>query len=52
MDELRAWKGYDFGILDSLKEDGFVDFSYTAKSLYLSEEGIAKAKELVKKFAG
>ena len=49
--EYRAWKGYDFGILDALKEEGDIDFSYKAKSLYLSEEGIAKAKALIEKFA-
>ncbi len=32
----HAWKGYDFGILDELKEAGFIDFSYKAKSLYLT----------------
>lgn len=47
----RAWKGYDFSILDNLKEEGLIDFSYKAKSLYLSEEGLKKAKELVKKFS-
>lgn len=46
----RAWKGYDFTILDDLKEQGLIDFSYKAKSLYLTEEGEEKAKELVKKF--
>lgn len=46
----RAWKGYDFGILDELKEQGLVDFSYKAKSLYLSLEGEEKAKQLVEKF--
>ncbi len=25
---LRAWKGYDFSILDELKEQGLIDFSY------------------------
>jgi hypothetical protein len=50
-DEYCAWKGYDFVILDALKEDGYIDFSYKAKSLYLSEEGVEKAKELIEKFA-
>jgi small-conductance mechanosensitive channel len=47
---LRAWKGYDFTILDQLKEQGLIDFSYNAKSLYLSHEGEEKAKQLVEKF--
>ena len=46
----RAWKGYDFTILDELKERGLIDFSYKAKSLYLSTEGEEKAKQLVEKF--
>ena len=46
----RAWKGYDFDIIDQLKEEGMIDFSYKAKSLCLSEEGIKKAKELVERF--
>ncbi len=50
-DELyRAWKGYDFNILDELKEQGLIDFSYKAKSVYLTEEGEEKAKQLVEKF--
>jgi len=46
----RAWKGYDFGILDKLKGECLVDFSYKAKSLYLTEEGIEKARKLTERF--
>ena len=46
----RAWKGYNFTILDELKEQGLIDFSYKAKSLYLSQEGEEKAKHLIEKF--
>ncbi len=46
----RAWKGYDFSVLDELKEQGLIDFSYKAKSLYLYKEGEEKAKQLVEKF--
>lgn len=46
----RAWKGYDFTILNELKEQGLIDFSYKAKSLYFSEEGEEKARQLVEKF--
>lgn len=46
----RAWKGYDFNVLDQLKKEGLIDFSYKAKSLYLSDEGIQKAKILLEKF--
>jgi hypothetical protein len=42
----RAWKGYDFDILDKLEEQGLIAKSTTAKSLYLTEQGIAVAKNL------
>lgn len=43
----RAWKGYDFDILDRLEEKGYISqSSRTAKSLYLTEAGLQKAKEL------
>ena len=45
----RAWKGYDFALLDRLKEAGLIDFSYKAKSLYLTEEGVQKAEEVVRR---
>lgn len=50
-DEYRTWKGYDFGILDTLKEDGCIDFSSTAKSLYVTREGLKKAQALIKQFS-
>lgn len=48
----RAWKGYDFSLLDQLKEDGLIDFSNKAKSLYLTEEGVRKAEEVVRRLSG
>lgn len=47
----RAWKGYEFPLLDRLKEQDLVHFSPTAKSLYLTEEGVEKAKELVSRLS-
>jgi hypothetical protein len=41
-----AWKGHDFDALNKLEEDGFIAQRKTAKSLYLTEEGIAAAKQL------
>lgn len=32
---LRAWKGYDFHILDKLMEKGYINGSRRAKSVYL-----------------
>lgn len=48
----RSWKGYPFEVLDELKEKRYIDGSKRAKSVYLTEEGIGKAKELMKKYIG
>lgn len=40
---LRAWKGYDFEVLDSLQKQEFIDQSHRAKSLYLTDKGIERA---------
>ncbi len=45
----RAWKGYDWSVLDELKRDELIDYSYKAKSLYITEKGAAKAKEIIEK---
>ena len=45
--ERRAWKGYDFETLDELQEKAYIVKSKTAKSVYLTEDGIKKAKELL-----
>lgn len=46
----RAWKGYDFDALGRLKDNGLIyDSSHRSKSVGLSEEGIAKAKEILGK---
>ena len=42
----RAWKGYDFDILDKLEEGGLISQSRTAKSIYLTEKGMSEAKKL------
>jgi hypothetical protein len=48
----RSWKGYPFEVLDELNEEGSIDGSKHAKSVYLTEEGLGKAKELLKKYIG
>jgi len=48
----RSWKGYPFEVLDELNEEGYIDGSKHAKSVYLTEEGLSKAKELMKKYIG
>ncbi|PKP56114.1 transposase [Candidatus Atribacteria bacterium HGW-Atribacteria-1] len=48
----RSWKGYPFEALDELNEEGYISGSKHAKSIYLTEEGLGKAKELMKKYIG
>ena len=48
---MRAWKGYDFDILNSLEEENLIGGStHKAKSTFLTENGVAKAEELMKKY--
>lgn len=47
---LRSWKGYPFETLDQLIEENYLYGSWRAKSVYLTEEGIAKAEELEAKY--
>lgn len=47
----RAWKGFDFDILNALEEEHLIGgSSYKAKSTCLTKEGLEKAKELMKKY--
>jgi helix-turn-helix protein len=49
-DVTRAWKGYDFNILDNLTEKGYISGSKKSKSVILTDEGLKKANELIKKY--
>jgi hypothetical protein len=42
----RAWKGYDFDVLNKLNEKGYITGSHRAKSVYLTDEGVEKAEKL------
>jgi hypothetical protein len=44
----RAWKGYDFDILNKLEERGVIAQRKTAKSVYVTEQGLKLAKQLEK----
>lgn len=46
----RSWKGYPFESLDELRENRYITGSNRSKSVYLTNEGIAKAKELMEKY--
>ena len=47
---LRAWKSYDWDTLDKLSEEELIIDRHGNKSLYLTDEGIAKAKEILEKY--
>ena len=46
----RSWKGFDFDTLDKLAEAGLISSSRTAKSVYLTDEGLAEARRLLDKY--
>lgn len=46
----RTWKGYDFGILNELTDEGLVNARNRSKSASFTDEGVAKALELLKRY--
>ena len=46
----RSWKGFDFDTLDKLEEAGLISSSRTAKSVYLTDDGLAEARRMLDKF--
>ena len=42
----RSWKGYDFDVLDRLREKGYIAGSRTAKSVILTDDGLKRGDEL------
>ena len=47
----RAWKGYDWDILDKLDEEEYINRgSYKSKSLYLTDEGLEYAQQILAKY--
>lgn len=46
----RSWKGYPFEALDDLSEQGFISGSRAAKSVYLTEAGEVRARELLRAY--
>lgn len=52
-DQVRAWKGFDFQALDRLHAKGLIaDPRTKAKSIVLTEEGLAQAEALFEKHFG
>ncbi|WP_313558801.1 DUF6429 family protein [Ruminiclostridium cellobioparum] len=46
----RSWKGYDFDILNELEDEDFIRGGNRSKSVMITDEGIKKAKELLKQY--
>ena len=46
----RTWKGYDFGILNELTDEGLVNARNSSKSASFTDEGAAKALELLMQY--
>ena len=46
----RTWKGYDFGILNELTDEGLVNARNRSKSASFTDEGVTKALELLKRY--
>ncbi|KAA0564585.1 DUF6429 family protein [Rossellomorea aquimaris] len=46
----RSWKGYPFESLNELSENKYIMGGKRSKSVYLTDDGINQAKELLKKY--
>ena len=45
----RAWKRFDFGVMDALHAKGYItDPKKHRESVYLTDEGMVRAKDLAK----
>jgi hypothetical protein len=50
-DECRAWKSYDWDVMNHLHERGFItDPRSKAKSVVLTDKGLARSREMYVKF--
>lgn len=47
----KSWKGYDFDVLNELADSGHIHDGRRSKTVYLSDIGIERAMELVKKYS-
>jgi len=46
-DHCRAWKGFDFEVMDRLHQKGFIDNPVgKTKSVMLTDEGLKRSEEL------
>jgi hypothetical protein len=52
-DYYRAWKGFDWDVLDRLHEKGWIDNPRNkAKSVVFTEEGLARSASLFERYFG
>ncbi|HAT1685165.1 TPA: hypothetical protein I8Y21_006000 [Klebsiella oxytoca] len=50
-DDDRAWKGFDWDVLNRLYERGFIDNPVNkAKSVVLTEKGLIKSRQLFQQY--
>ena len=50
-EECRAWKSYDWDVMNNLHERGFItDPRSKAKSVVLTAEGLARSREMFAKY--
>lgn len=47
--DFRAWKNYEWDTVDKLDEEGLVSSKHGNKSLWLTEDGVKKAREILDK---
>ncbi len=45
-----CWKGYDFDVLDQLAAQDLISDSKRAKSVYFTEEGEQRARDLLARY--
>lgn len=50
--DLTTWKGHDFDTLDALNEKELIESNYKNKSLYITDEGERKAREIIRRLLG
>ena len=46
----RSWKGYSFHVLNQLGDEDLIRGTTRAKSVYLTDAGIAEAQRLLEKY--
>ncbi len=45
-----AWKNFEWSVFDQLDEEGFVYDKHGRKTVYISEKGVIRAREILEKY--